>query len=252
MGIPSAYDEFPKRFFGISARLVLGKGHLVKWILRGPRLWSRTTNVGLEVSVCVRAEWLKSAIKRHLGECIGGHAPYSDILLDMLETQQVRPIQIVRDPRDVIVSFAHWIESEPNWYSHSAFTGLSIPDRMLTLIRGYLHGGLTFDPFGTVMDRSYGWLTRPDRVLVVRFEDLVGPKGGGSRERQLIAIERVTRWLGVENVDYAVVAEQLFGGTPTFRKGRIGSWREEFTSQVKDEFTNVVGPRLEQWGYVDE
>jgi hypothetical protein len=85
----------------------------------------------------------------------------------------------------------------------------------------------------------------------VRFEDIVGPQGGGSRDNQIITLRRVARHLGVSVDDDAIahIADNLFGGTLTFRKGEIGSWRQTLSAEHKRLFKQIAGDVLVKMGY---
>jgi hypothetical protein len=86
---------------------------------------------------------------------------------------------------------------------------------------------------------------------MVRFEDLVGPEGGGSEEAQRLAVGRVAKHLGVpvEERTIGLVGEKLFGAGRTFRRGQIGSWREEFTAEHERALEEAAGPLLAELGY---
>ena len=86
---------------------------------------------------------------------------------------------------------------------------------------------------------------------MVKFEDLVGTKGGGSAVAQRLAVERVARHLGVEvqEATMGVVEEGLFGVGRTFRKGQIGGWREEFSAEHERAVREVLGSLLVELGY---
>ena len=45
------------------------------------------------------------------------------------------------------------------------------------------------------------------------------------------------------------IANQLFGGTATFRKGQIGAWKKEFTQEQKELFKEHAGQLLIDLGY---
>ena len=88
---------------------------------------------------------------------------------------------------------------------------------------------------------------------MVKFEELVGSQGGGSAEAQKEAVERVARHLGVglEKQRLALIQESLFGSGRTFRKGRAGGWREEFSEEHKKAIKDEVGDLLVELGYED-
>lgn len=239
----------PEAGFGISSASMVSDWYAVRKMIRGPKWDKCPVNIGLEIPVSVGKSWLSYKIRRLNGSCFGGHAAYSDHLLSIFKETDVRPIQIVRDPRDVVCSFAHWIDKRPDYYAHKAFSALSLERKMLGIVEGMSHDKLYFESLATVLDRSYGWLTRPSEVLVVRFEDLIGPQGGGCAKRQAEAVEKVAAWVGAEGADLKKACCSLFGDTATFRKGRKENWKEDFTPEVTDAFGRVVGGRLRQWGY---
>jgi sulfotransferase 6B1 len=120
-------------------------------------------------------------------------------------------------------------------------------ERLLVSIRGGELGGRKLQS----LDERYRQFLRWEReggTAVVKFEDLVGTKGGGSAEAQRLAVEGVARQLGVEERTMGVV-EDLFGVGRTFRKGQIGGWREEFSAEHERALKEVVGSLLVELGY---
>jgi hypothetical protein len=45
------------------------------------------------------------------------------------------------------------------------------------------------------------------------------------------------------------VEENIFGVSKTFRKGQIGSWREEFSAEHERAVREIAGPLLVELGY---
>jgi len=84
---------------------------------------------------------------------------------------------------------------------------------------------------------------KAEKFYAVRFENLIGSSGGGSDQAQLQEIKKIAQWLGRQLTDEQAgqIALKLFGGTSTFRKGQIGSWREHFTPEVKAAFKAAPG-----------
>ncbi|KUL32186.1 hypothetical protein [Streptomyces regalis] len=97
-------------------------------------------------------------------------------------------------------------------------------------------------------ERSMWPLRHPD-VCKVRFEDLIGPKGGGSRERQVESLARLFAQIGSPE-DPEDVADRIYNENSwSFFKGRSGSWREHFTDKNIARFDEQFGDILEQYGY---
>ena len=94
------------------------------------------------------------------------------------------------------------------------------------------------------------WMNN-SRVLSVRFESLVGPEGGGAREDQIREIINIGRHMGlkISEEKALAIAQELFGGTNTFRKGQIGAWKEEFSAEHKELFKKHAGQLLIDLGY---
>lgn len=242
---------YPIAGSGIAASLVNGRFKVVRKLIRGPRLNQVSVNVGLEQPVNVSEKWLENHFHTVHGHTIGGHAAYSDTLLEILRRQDIRTIQIIRDPRDIALSYARWISTRRDEYWHETLNALTEEERIGQLIKGFKSKVGNFDSLATVLDRSQGWLNHPD-VLVIRFEHLVGEQGGGDRAAQLKEIEKVVNWLGISNVETNIeqLASQLFGGTKTFNTGQVGKWRKVFTPAHLSDFQKVVGPaRMQEWGY---
>ena len=85
----------------------------------------------------------------------------------------------------------------------------------------------------------------------IRFEDLIGPNGGGDWETQLETIQKIADHLGITVTEEKIerVARNLFGGTGTFRKGQIGAWKKHFKEHHKQAFKAIAGQLLVDLGY---
>jgi len=86
----------------------------------------------------------------------------------------------------------------------------------------------------------------------VRFEDLVGPDGGGDRARQLGALKAVYDFVGmcVDGATIGSIGDRLFSSdSPTFRRGVVGGWRRSFDPELVELFDGEVGDRIALYGY---
>ncbi|RME60149.1 hypothetical protein D6779_02685, partial [Candidatus Parcubacteria bacterium] len=113
-------------------------------------------------------------------------------------------------------------------------------------------GDLYYPSLTEILWRASRWFEQPD-VLVVRFEDLVGSKGGGDDNAQRKTIKQVFEHVGWDMADDDVqkIQENLFGGTHTFRKGQIDAWREAIPEELQKiliERIKII-PCMERLGY---
>jgi hypothetical protein len=154
----------------------------------------------------------------------------------------------VRDPHEIVVSQVHYMSRRNDHRSHDLF--MSLPDtrsRLELAITGDASAHVT--SIGERLDRFAGWL---GAGLVVRFEDLIGPAGGGDRARQTAALREIFGFLGIPVTDgvIASIGSRLFSSdSPTFRRGATGGWREVFDPQTEALFDSVVGERAVAYGY---
>jgi hypothetical protein len=158
-------------------------------------------------------------------------------------------VYVYRDPRAQIISMIKFLaESEfIAWHPmvrvyRPIFQELQTMDRMLSFAIS--------DPEFPYRNayRQNRWLLYHPHVLKLRFEDLVGEEGGGSRLSQEAAIERWKTFLAVD-VPTETLSQGLFGGTMTFRKGRVDAWRDVFKEHHLRAFERELGDVLADYGY---
>jgi hypothetical protein len=95
------------------------------------------------------------------------------------------------------------------------------------------------------------WMNYP-YGFTIRFEDLIGSKGGGDDAKQIATVKAIAKHISVELSEERAqeIATNLFGITKnTFRKGQIGAWKEEFTPEHKKLFKQYGGELLIKLGY---
>lgn len=158
----------------------------------------------------------------------------------------------LRDPRDALISMVNFFAGEDGLrflrFPESAIFGpilQSIPD---------VAGRITYalrDPAIPLLadyERAISLFHHP-RVCRVSFEALVGAEGGGSRSRQLAAVERVAEHLDADMAPEAIVDKLFDPAAFSFHNGRIGAWQEVFTVEHKHLFEERFGHLLEIFGY---
>ena len=220
----------------LASSSVLGKYQLVKSCLRLDHLSGNNVPLGLEIPVSVGYRWLAVYLKINDNQYISGHAAYSEQLAYLLQISGIKKIQVFRHPAAVLVSWAKFIAEKNNkWHpSHSQLAKMNLDDRCCFM----LSGGLLVDTnyfqssFLEILRRADGWLESD--ALIVRYEDVVGSRGGGNDAVQRLAIANVMRHIGKEANDHELdrLQEHLYGGTHTFRSGQINGWQAEISKHT--------------------
>ena len=240
----------PEDVMGIGPHLVEGgRFPPARRFLRGR---GEKVTVGVVSPQRISRRWLTRRLSKVPdGGFVNAHCIYTPELADLFRQEGMRTVCILRDPRDVAVSQMHYIKQLENHFAHEGYMALpSDSERLLVSIRGGELGGRKLQS----LDERYRQFLRWERdggAAVVKFEDLVGTKGGGSAEAQRLAVVGVARRLGVEveEATMGVVEEELFGVGRTFRKGQIGGWREEFSAEHERAVEEVLGSLLVELGY---
>jgi hypothetical protein len=150
-------------------------------------------------------------------------------------------VYVLRDGRDAMVSYTHFVLT----IVKPAATGAITPE----LFRSTLHDLLQEDRsvYGSWAENVLAWSKRPG-VVVVRYEDMVLDAGGV-----------VDRALGVIRCP----AKRISDGVPTFdsmkkedaklvRRGKPGSWRDEFPPELLPLFWKRNGDVMRLFGYTDD
>lgn len=187
---------------------------------------------------------------------LNGHFHYSKKWETFFEELKMKQIFVLRDPRDVLVSYAHFIPKVPLHHLYGTFTqeNFSLNDRFKFLIEGGqpITSGVAFQSDISEWYRSFSdWMGRPN-VHSVRFEDLMS-----SEENRRKATGEIIDFLWGD-IAHSYNREELITKmtanikpqeSVTFRKGKIGSWREELNSDLEALFMKHAGQLLDELGY---
>ncbi len=165
------------------------------------------------------------------GQFFSAHVFWTQELEDLVTANGSKMVFMVRDPRDVLLSRLHYVLRLRRHWLHSYLTTQfdNAADRLRVLINGNAEPLVL--SLRTTLEGYRPWLQRPN-VLTVRFEDLVGARGGGSAEAKLAALEAIAGHCGLAPAHLQELAASSSGATATLRKGRIGGWREEMPAEI--------------------
>lgn len=211
-------------------------------------------NVTTETRPPALAEFDRLISSLSRGEYLMAHLHFEPPLARLLEIRGLRSLLIMRDPRDVAVSYCYHLLTHPDnpWHRYFTYELQSWDERLMTAVRGAQASPEEHLPdMGKRMNRVLPWMEVPLNYTV-RFERLVGPEGGGDAQVQRDEIQNIARHVGISLSPAQVdsIAAQLFGrGSGTFRRGQVGSWKEHFREEHKDAFKRVAGELLIQLGY---
>lgn len=231
---------------GIAASLLNGRYRYFKHAIRGRG--DNKIQVGLETDAYISSKWIVNKIYRGIGCSMSGHAAYSDTLSKYFEFNGYKNIFIVRDPRDVAISFAHWIGLHPEFSSYKLFREDDVETSIYKLIQGCRSGSINHNSLSVVYQRAYGWIG-DSNTLVVKFEDLVGEKGGGDDLVAINEIKRIANHIGINNPNINYIFDNMYGSSKTFRSGKVRAYSQIESESLKKYMNNELSNIIEQYGY---
>jgi hypothetical protein len=222
-----------------------------------------TKQVTLLTGMPVKNCWQHSAsvdfINQQLDNCEANHqffhmhAMYDLNLKRCFHKRNYRVIYLIRDPRDQLISLLNYIRDKGWSYGpfrmDKPFGKLTYDQQIEEMITGSRYGVSVPKVF---FDKRKGW-SAWNEALTVKYEELVGPKGGGSKQRQMTELRRIVEHIQHPKSDQELsyVADNSYGkpGEQTFSQGKIGQWKAKFKDHHKSLFKTVYGDQLIEMGY---
>ncbi|MEM6262746.1 MAG: sulfotransferase domain-containing protein [Bacteroidota bacterium] len=194
-----------------------------------------------------------------VGAVVRTHLMCYDEIKEILKKRNHKRFFIYRDLRDVAISHANWVVKEPRIFLHGIYNDLpTFDERLMYSIKGTPLGtpftsNLSNPDIGLDFRRYLGWISDPD-TLAVKFEELVGARGGSTDELRFETIRKIVNHLEIEMSDSEIKSrfsnESLNPSTTrTFNKGKMRQWEEKFTPEHKQAFKAVAGDLLIELGY---
>lgn len=209
------------------------------------------------------------------GDIAYGHLHATPGITDRLSQPGIAAFFILRDPRDVVVSHVHYVtDMEPNHIHHHYYTTqlMTFDERLRTSILGIPNPDIPFPDISERFKPYLGWLDC-DEVLTLHYEDFIAvtvdrplslsPLSVFSQASDVIyrssdALYRSLDHALTRGFPLAVSRQQAIQTlaesidprrSPTFRSGKIGGWKNQFSEENKQLFKEVAGDLLIQLGY---
>lgn len=166
-----------------------------------------------------------------------------------------RGIVVIRDPRDVLISSAHYHPKADEPWLHvpdKKFAGMTYAEKINSYENFDDRIKFEMENVGGTTIRSMDRFECGDVFEIVRYETLIG-------DTTLIAWHDLLIWLGFEDLELIVGQEALwlgaiFGGqrdskSEHIRNGAARQWQTTFSTRVLQEVEAEFGPEIQSLGY---
>jgi sulfotransferase family protein len=199
-------------------------------------------------------QWIERLLKSiPSGRFLTVHLNYHPEVHNALLQMNYKILLMMRDPRDVVLSWADFMTKEKTHLLYPFFSQTDLDYRVMCGIQG-VGSDVTQTrrqpSIAELISGHFKWKTL-GRAFLVQFERLIGEKGGGSRKIQQQVIQQLAEFFEIECTNKVInhICDNLFGGTHTFNSGLIGRWRKRFTDEHKALFKEHAGQLLIDLGY---
>tara|TARA_B100000886_G_C20406732_1_gene485149 strand:- start:750 stop:1589 length:840 start_codon:yes stop_codon:yes gene_type:complete len=200
----------------------------------------------------------KNYIKKKISSLKNGqyqmaHVDYNSEIAKLIEENNIKSILIIRDPRQIIISHYKYVSYIDTTHPiNDYFKSLKDDnERIMAVINGI--PGIV-EPIEDILNSYVGWMNDKN-TLVVKFEDLIGEKGGGSDFSQHETIKNIYKHVDISlNISkIKEIANKVFDTkSPTFRSGNVKSWNSQFSEKHKRILKNKIGSWLIEYGYEEK
>ncbi|MGE3727797.1 MAG: sulfotransferase domain-containing protein [Candidatus Sericytochromatia bacterium] len=194
----------------------------------------------------------------------------------LLELANIRLIALIRDPRDVLISFYFAYLNKGYFLDHQRYQTEYPQVYKEALLLSLAERGWQYLSFNKLMDfpdlktlaQHYLSCLNSPQVYVVRFEDLhqapeatylklLSAQGLLEQPYYSLAPEQFKQALRLEDFEFqtqgrrkrgqAMEPQELNYGS--HRRGLVGDWQNHLSPQLKEQLKALIGPELIQLGY---
>jgi sulfotransferase 6B1 len=201
-------------------------------------------------------ETMKSALDKVIpGELVSSHLFYDPVFSNILRAKNTVHYFIYRDPRDIVISEAHYLASMTKWHRlHPYFKALPSVEAQISFSIQGANAAFPYDypNIAERFKRYQKWLD-DSNVMTIKFEDLVSAKRDaiiqqmidtyGSHCHHIFDRDRLFQ-KALHNIDPH--------RSHTFRQGKSGGWRKVLTTSHQHQIKEVAGELLIELGYEND
>lgn len=229
---------------GFSYQSIVNRGFLLRALLRGGWKERSPLIVGIDTKVPFSSKWIERKLSSvGQGEYISSHLNYSDSLYDIVVSQRLSVLQVIRHPCDVLVSYKDFVLSRKDNPLNGDFSKMSERQIWEVLIRGGRLNKIYLDSLRSRLLSVQEWFNK-DIVSLVRYEDIL-PSSENLKE----VVSKLSYELGVSQVTLENAICNSYGKSHTFHTGIKERYKKSLPAEFQQEVNDSCGDILNGWNY---
>ena len=225
-------------------------GNPIKTLIRSPILTTKKIPLSFETTSFVSDRFVRKMLRKGVNpDYVNAHLAYNEELEKLLNEYSYKQLLLIRDPRDVLISYSYYVKSNKKHLFYNYFKDFNLDQTCELLINGGFFNGFKILPFANAYESVTKWMEEKKLidVLSLKFENLVGKKGGGKDEDSSESLESIRKFLGVKiKIDNNKI-NSIFGNSHTFRQGKINNWKYQKDIKI-DKFEPLMA-LANKYGY---
>lgn len=235
--------------------------HLLTQVLEGFPLIGPAVDTGLPAVVMYEGatgrerrneEILRDLNRLSAGDIGYGHLHARSEFIQYFTRPGMCAYFILRDPRDVVISHVHYVTKiEVNHVHHRYYSEVlqNFDERLKVSILGRPEAENPFPDIAGRFDPFLDWMIQPE-VMTLKYEDFLTDRHGTVSKVLMHAINRGFRpFMPKEQAVNQLEAMINPQRSPTFRQGKSGGWKTQFSGENKAIFKEIAGDLLIRLGY---
>lgn len=235
--------------------------HLLTQVLEGFPLIGPAVNTGLPAVVMYEGasgrerssvEILRDLNRLSTGDIGYGHLHARHEFISYFTHPGVCAYFILRDPRDVVISHVHYVTKIEKKHVHHQYYAevlKGFDERLKASILGRPEAANPFPDIAGRFEPFLDWMSHQE-VLTLKYEDFLEDRHGTVKRVLRHAVSRgFTPFLPAEKAVDILEAMINPQKSPTFRQGKSGGWKTQFSEENKAIFKEAAGDLLIKLGY---
>lgn len=188
------------------------------------------------------------------GELVRSHIHFNENVNKLLKQKNILMIFIYRDPRDIAISEAYYLNNMNKFHSaHKYFNRQkNHKDRLKLSIEGIKSSNIDYRNIGERIYPYIGWKnTNSSNIFAISYEEMISDIDTVLKKIYKFLVKNDFFKVDISFESFLKSSKEHINPNKshTFREGKLSKWREEFDNDLHDLFNKNSNNILSKLGY---